>query len=40
MVSISKSFTAFLLAILVDGGKISWNDKVIDYLRFFLLYDP
>lgn len=30
--SVSKAFTAAALAILVDEGKLSWNDPVIDHL--------
>ena len=37
--SISKSFTALTLGILVDEGKIDWDDKVKDYLPYFELYD-
>lgn len=36
----SKSMTAAALAILVDGGKLKWNDKVIDYMPEFRLQDP
>ena len=36
----SKSMTAAALAILMDEGKLSWDDKVIDYLPEFRLYDP
>jgi CubicO group peptidase (beta-lactamase class C family) len=36
----SKAFTAAALAILVDDGKLQWNDKVRDYLPWFELYDP
>jgi CubicO group peptidase (beta-lactamase class C family) len=36
----TKAFTAAALAILVDEGKISWDDRVIDYLPYFQLYDP
>ncbi len=36
----TKAFTAAALAILVDEGKISWDDKVVDYLPYFKLYDP
>lgn len=35
----TKAFTAASLAILVDEGKISWSDKVKDYLPYFALYD-
>ena len=36
----SKAFTAAALAILVDEGKLTWDDKVIKYLPWFELYDP
>jgi len=36
----SKAFTATLLGMLVDEGKIRWNDRVIDYLPHFQMYDP
>jgi len=36
----TKAFTTAALAILVDEGKIRWDDKVIDYLPEFRLYDP
>jgi CubicO group peptidase (beta-lactamase class C family) len=36
----TKAFTSAALAILVDEGKISWNDKVTDYIPWFRLYDP
>lgn len=35
----SKAFTAASLSILVDEGKISWNDKVIKYIPEFKMYD-
>jgi CubicO group peptidase (beta-lactamase class C family) len=38
--SCSKAFTAAALAILVDDGKLSWDDKVIDKLPGFRMYDP
>jgi CubicO group peptidase (beta-lactamase class C family) len=38
--SISKSFTAASLAMLVEQGKLNWDDKVINYLPEFQLYDP
>ncbi len=38
--SCSKAFTTAALAILVDEGKISWDDRVIDHLPQFRLYDP
>lgn len=36
----SKSFTTAALAILVDEGKVSWTDKVVDYIPEFKMYDP
>jgi CubicO group peptidase (beta-lactamase class C family) len=36
----TKAFTAAALAVLVDEGKIQWDDKVIDYLPQFRMYDP
>lgn len=35
----SKGFTATALAILVDEGKLSWNDKVSKYIPEFQMYD-
>lgn len=37
--SVSKSFTAALMAIMVDEGKVSWTDKVKDILPGFELVD-
>ena len=37
--SISKSFTPLALALLVDEGKIHWDDPVKKYLPEFTLYD-
>jgi len=36
----TKSFTATAIGMLVDEGKVHWDDKVIDYLPWFKLYDP
>lgn len=36
----SKAFTAAALGILVDEGKLQWDDKVKEYLPEFSLYDP
>lgn len=36
----SKAFTSAALAMLIDEGKMSWNDRVRDYLPWFELYDP
>lgn len=38
--SVTKSFTTYLLASLVDEGKISWDQKVIDIIPDFRMYDP
>lgn len=35
----SKAFTSVALAILVEKGKISWQDKVIDYIPEFKMYN-
>jgi CubicO group peptidase (beta-lactamase class C family) len=37
--STGKAFTVAALAILVDEGKIGWDDKVIDHLPGFQMYD-
>jgi CubicO group peptidase (beta-lactamase class C family) len=37
--SMSKTFTAGALAVLVDEGKLRWDDKVIDHLPEFRLAD-
>jgi CubicO group peptidase (beta-lactamase class C family) len=36
----SKAFTAAALGILVEQGKIKWDDLVRDYIPEFKLYDP
>ncbi|HYV03645.1 MAG TPA: serine hydrolase [Blastocatellia bacterium] len=36
----TKAFTSALLAMLVDEGKITWDDPVIKHLPGFQLYDP
>ena len=36
----TKAFTTASLAILVDEGKLNWNDKVAKYLPEFQMYDP
>jgi CubicO group peptidase (beta-lactamase class C family) len=38
--SCSKAFTAAALALLVDEGKIKWDDPVTKHLPGFQLYDP
>lgn len=35
----SKAFTAAALAILVDEGKLNWDDRVIDHIPEFRMYD-
>ena len=37
--SVSKAFTTATLALLVDEGKLGWEDKVIDHLPEFRMYD-
>ena len=36
----SKGFTCFALAMMVDAGKLNWDDKVRKYIPEFRLYDP
>ena len=38
--SCSKAFTATAVGMLVDDGKLSWDDHVIDILPDFQLHDP
>jgi CubicO group peptidase (beta-lactamase class C family) len=38
--STTKAFTTASLAMLVDEGKVSWDDKVTKHLPGFQLYDP
>ena len=38
--STSKAFTAVVLGTLVDEGKLSWDDLVIDYVPEFRTLDP
>ena len=38
--STGKAFTVAALATLVDAGRISWDDHVIDRLPGFQMYDP
>ena len=38
--SSSKAFTAASIAILVDQGKVKWDDPVTKYLPGFEMYDP
>ena len=36
----TKAFIGTSLGMLVDEGKIKWNDRVVDYLPWFQLSDP
>lgn len=36
----TKAFTTAALAMLVDSGKLRWDDRVIDYLPDFRMWDP
>ncbi|MFI5257731.1 MAG: serine hydrolase [Gemmatimonadales bacterium] len=38
--STTKAMTSAALAMLVDEGKLRWDDRVIDYLPELRLYDP
>jgi CubicO group peptidase (beta-lactamase class C family) len=38
--SLSKAFTAASLGMMVEQGKLKWNDKVTQYLPYFQMYDP
>jgi CubicO group peptidase (beta-lactamase class C family) len=38
--STTKAMTAVCLAMLVDEGKVKWDDPVIKYFPDFVLYDP
>lgn len=36
----SKAFTSAALGMLIDEGKLQWDDKVTDYIPEFKMYDP
>ncbi len=36
----SKAFTSAIIGMLVQEGKLSWDDKVKKHLPYFALYDP
>lgn len=38
--STSKAFTTALVAMMVDEGKVDWNDHVVDHLPDFMMFDP
>lgn len=38
--SLSKAFTAASIGMLVDEGKLNWDDRVVEHLPWFALHDP
>jgi CubicO group peptidase (beta-lactamase class C family) len=38
--SMTKAMTTTALAMLVDEGKLGWDDKVVDHIPGFQMYDP
>lgn len=38
--SVSKAFTTTALAVLVDEGRLDWDDRVIDHMPEFRMSDP
>lgn len=38
--SLTKAMTTAALAMLVDEGKLAWDDKVVDHIPGFQMYDP
>jgi len=36
----TKAFTTAALGLLVEAGKLRWDDKVTDYIPEFKMYDP
>lgn len=40
MASTTKAMVAIAMGMLVDDGKLNWNDKVVDHLPYFKLSDP
>ena len=38
--SASKAFTSTAIGLLVQDKKLSWDDRVIDHLQSFQMYDP
>ncbi len=36
----SKAFTAALIGMLVDEGKLTWDDRVVEHLNNFQMFDP
>ncbi len=40
IMSMTKAFTATAMGMLVDDGLVRWDDRVVDHLSEFVLYDP
>ncbi len=40
MASTTKAIVAIAMGMLVDDGKLNWDDKVVDHLPYFQLSDP
>ena len=40
MASTTKAMVAIAMGMLVDDGKLNWDDKVVDHLPYFKLSDP
>ena len=40
MASTTKAIVAIAMGMLVDDGKLNWDDKVVDHLPYFKLSDP
>jgi CubicO group peptidase (beta-lactamase class C family) len=40
IMSMTKAFTATTMGMLVDEGIVQWDDRVVDHLPDFALYDP
>jgi CubicO group peptidase (beta-lactamase class C family) len=40
MASTTKAVVAIAMGMLVDDGKLNWDDKVVDHLPYFKLSDP
>ncbi len=38
--SVTKSFTSVLVGMAVDEGKLKWDDRVVEILPHFRMYDP
>lgn len=40
IMSMTKAFTATAMGMLVDDGLVAWDDRVVDHVPDFVLYDP